>query len=526
MGSDLYRIKVIEKQDRVVKLRVEVVHPDSNYLSDGLSFALMVLNEGAYGVTDAPLSKEISFDDTMDRGWLELYTKGFIERAETKIESGSSDGQEQKDWLKGTLTITVTDPAWIAHLTPGKEFDSRAFDAASHFEDCAPIRPGQVDPNAKMPEPFISVPGSLWNDSGLPAAVRAPAYSSSGYRAPDLKKGTFSPADLKHLDGQVVMYQGPYDDSLRVGIVSTTGDQVRLFTVSDGGSGSSSSSTFEGSIGKAELIPGKRLGSRLKLSNMLRNLQPRITGVTVEGDTASFRIAVPPGNTSLAELSGDQLIAAGLQLLLQPLFPKDDFASQKLLNPSPLSWTVEREVLRLFPAEERQISQYIDGQMIPAGDTLPDSSSIARRLAKGFIAKSELSSPASGASSDVDSMTEAQQREVLEKPWPELVIKVTPHHAVYLQHLSQKFEPMQAPYFGEAEAWEGAPATPATAPTGFGKSAAPAQAAPRTSAPSSSSPAPQPTQAAKPNLVKIVGIVIGVLVALCLLCLIVGSLGK
>ena len=26
MGSDLYRVKVVEKQDRIVKLRVEVVH--------------------------------------------------------------------------------------------------------------------------------------------------------------------------------------------------------------------------------------------------------------------------------------------------------------------------------------------------------------------------------------------------------------------------------------------------------------------------------------------------------------------
>ena len=195
MGSDLYKVKVVEKQDRTVKLRVEVVHPDSNYLSDGLSFALMVLHEGIPRDTETLLAKEISFDDTLDRGWLELYTRGFIERAETHIESGSSDAQSDKDWIKGTLTITVTDPAWIAHLVPGAEFDSRAFDQASNFEDCSPIHPGQVDPNAKMPEPFISIPGSMWDDSGLPAAVRAPAYSSSGYRAVNLKKGTFSEAE-------------------------------------------------------------------------------------------------------------------------------------------------------------------------------------------------------------------------------------------------------------------------------------------------------------------------------------------
>lgn len=34
MGSDLYRVNVAAKQDRTVTLRVEVVHPDSNYISD------------------------------------------------------------------------------------------------------------------------------------------------------------------------------------------------------------------------------------------------------------------------------------------------------------------------------------------------------------------------------------------------------------------------------------------------------------------------------------------------------------
>ncbi len=518
MGSDLYKVKVLEKSDRTVKLRVEVVHPDSNYLPDGLVFALMVLHEGARG-RDSDLEKEVSFDDTMDRGWLELYTKGFIESATTNIESGSSDGQEPKDWIKGTLTVTVTDPAWISHLHPGAEFDSRAWDAASSLEDCAPIRPGQVDPNAKMPEPFISLPGSLWQDSGLPAAVRAPAYSASGYRAPNLKKGSFTAADLKDLDGEVVMYQGPYDSSLGVGILSLQGEQIRIFTASDGSYGSSGMTPFEGSIGKAELIPGKRLGSRLKLSRMLGNLQPKIVGATVNGDSADFRIAVPPGHTGLDELSDDQLIGGGLQLLLAPLTPKEDTGAQKLLNPSPLSWTIEREVLRVFPAEERQITTWTNNKSVPIGDSLPDHGSIARRLGRGFIAKGEVISRASSASVDVDSMTEAQQREVLVKPWPEMVIRVTPHHAAYLQHLAQPFEPVQLSWLAEAEAWEGAPATPATASGGFGKKTAPPVQS------TSSMSAPAPTASGNKTL-KIVGIVLGSLFGLCVLCTILSSLGK
>jgi hypothetical protein len=307
MGSDLYRVKVAEKQGRVVKLRVEVVHPDSNYLSDNEAFALMLLHEGLSGTQNAPLAAEISFDDTLDRGWLERYTRGFIEKCEVKVESGSADGQSPEQWLKGTLTITATDPAWVSHLEVGAAFDSRAFDAASRFEECAPIHPGQVDPNAPVPDAFISAPGSLWENSGLPAVVRVAAYSASAFRSPKLRKGTFKAGDLKDLDGQVVLYQGPYDDSLRVGLLSLQGESIRFFTVSDGGSGSSSSSEFEGSVGLAEPIPGKRLGSKLKVSSLLRNLKPELRGVAVEGDSAVFRVAVPPGNESFASMSDEQI---------------------------------------------------------------------------------------------------------------------------------------------------------------------------------------------------------------------------
>jgi hypothetical protein len=45
-------------------------------------------------------------------------------------------------------------------------------------------------------------------------------------------------------------------------------------------------------------------------------------------------------------------------------------------------------VLRVFPVENRQFSQYIDGQMIPAGDYFPHD--MIQRLARGFIAACEV----------------------------------------------------------------------------------------------------------------------------------------
>jgi hypothetical protein len=520
MGSDLYRVKVAAKQDRTVTLRIEVVHPDSNYLSDNESFALMVLREGLPSGADAPLAQEVSFADTLDRGWLGLYTRGFIERVESKIESGSSEGQSKEEWIKGTLTITVTDPVWISHLTVGAEFDSRAFDVAWDFSDCAPIHPGQVDPNAPMPEAFISVPGALWDaDPALPTVVRAAAYSSSAYRAPTMRKGSFTAADLKDLDGQVVLKQGEYDSSFELATLQLAGDSVRLFSVSEGGWGSSGSTPFEGSIGRAELIPGKRLGTRLKLSAMLGNLKPKALSCTVDADAATFRIAVPPGNTSLQELNDDQLPAFGFQLLLNSLLPKDPGA-QTLLRPSPFSWTIEREVVRLFSAEERQISQYIDGKMVPAGDTLPEQGGLGAKLARGFIAKAEVVSRPAASTAELDGLSEAQQREALLAPWPELVVKVTPHHAVYLQHLSAPFEPTTLQYVSEAQPWEGSPAAPATAATNFGKPA-PSSAAPSSSRPAAAaSSAPSPSAGSSNKVLKIVGIGCGVIVLLFLMCVV------
>lgn len=521
MGSDLYRIKVAGKQDRTVTLRIEVVHPDSNYLSDNASFALMLLHEGTRGTQNAPLAQEISFEDTLDRGWLERYTRGFVERVEKKVESGSPEGQSSAEWLKGTITITATDPAWISHLAVGAEFDSRAFDVASELDDCAPIRPGQVDPNAPVPAAFLAAPGALWEDSGLPAVVRIAAYSASAYRSPKLRKGTFQAADLKDLDGQVVVYQGPYDESLQVGTLSLQGDSVRLFTAGDGSYGSSSASPFEGTVGLAELIPGKRLGSRLKVSSLLRNLKPELRSVTVEGDSAAFRIGVPPGCESFASPSEAQLLALGFQLLVKPLGVEQD--AQRLLAPSPLSWTIEREVLRLFPAEQRQISQYIDEKMVPVGDTLPDEGSLANKLARGFVTNAAIASGAAVAAGELDGLDEAAQRKVLGAPWPELVVKVTPVHAAYLQHLGQALTPSTLPqWFGEAEPWEGAPPAPATAPTGFGKRSAPAAAAPPppSSAPSSgTSPG-----SGSSKVLKVAGLGCGAIIALALLCLLLGAL--
>lgn len=179
-------------------------------------------------------------------------------------------------------------------------------------------------------------------------------------------------------------------------------------------------------------------------------------------------------------------------------------------------------MLKRFPAENRQISQYINGQMVPAGDTMPDESSLAERMTAGIVAKAEIVSGAALAAGDLDALDEAGQRKALSAAWPELVVKVTPVHAAYLEHLKNPFPPSPLPqWFNDPAPWEGEVPTPATAPTGFGKTAAPPAAQPST--PASSAPAASSAGGSN-KVLKIVGIGCGAIVALTLLCLVLGAL--
>ncbi|MFI5914345.1 hypothetical protein [Dactylosporangium sp. NPDC051541] len=443
MGSELHSVKVLEKYDRTVTLGVEVVNPGQDELSENLSFALMVLREGTDGHPDAPLAVEVGFRDTLDEDWLQLYTRGFIESVRSMPER--------------SLTVTVTDPAWIEHLRPGVEFAGRAFAAASDFDECEPIHPGRTDPDAPVPEAFISVPGALWTAGGLPAAVRASAYSAGAYHAPDLRTGTLSAADLTDLDGAVVLYQESGDDVPEVGLLALDGDSMAIHFVHPGVHGTTKRSPFTGSIGKAELIAGKRRGSRLRLSRVLRHVEPVLRDVIVDRGAATFSIVVPPGHTGLRALSEERLVGGALQMMLAPLRAGDEFFPR--LDPAPLSWTVEREVRRVCGDEHGQLPEFLGHPVHPHD--------MVERLARGFIASAEVVSRTPdriGDADALDALSEAGQRELLEQPWPELRLRVTPYHAVYLRHLDEPFDPLPLGGFLAAQPWEGRPATPATAP--------------------------------------------------------------
>lgn len=79
MGSDLYNVEAISKRARQVTLRVQCIHPDVVYSANSdAGFALMLLYEAVPYNGEAPLTSEVSFDDTLSEAWMREYARGFV----------------------------------------------------------------------------------------------------------------------------------------------------------------------------------------------------------------------------------------------------------------------------------------------------------------------------------------------------------------------------------------------------------------------------------------------------------------
>jgi hypothetical protein len=65
--------------------------------------------------------------------------------------------------MSGTVAITVTNPAWVAHVAKGDRWASRAFPLISKCDKCAPISPGQ-DQSADEAKSngFMVIPTEIW----------------------------------------------------------------------------------------------------------------------------------------------------------------------------------------------------------------------------------------------------------------------------------------------------------------------------------------------------------------------------
>lgn len=302
--STLYSASVrsIENETTVV-VAVDVVHPDSMYISPTPGFALMLLWEATDG--EGPLATEIDLDTVLDADWMRTYARGFVSKVETlELENEPPDAAQRdyehaywknpEEWLRGTLEIQVTDPAWISGLTEGTSWDSTAFESNQSFDATDPIRfeesaprpsDADVDPHAGL----IPVPRLFFLDH-LAAVeddyIWFPKHSDKAYVADEIFEDEEVTEELlESLVGEVVWY-----DSYGPGVGVLMPDNM-IVHISKGSYGSTGFHAGSGKIGRARFdTTKKRLANPLTISGMARRADPVVTEAVVDGPKVTLTV--------------------------------------------------------------------------------------------------------------------------------------------------------------------------------------------------------------------------------------------
>lgn len=153
--TDMYRVRVEAVEGNRLTCRVAVVYSGETLVpSRTLAFRFVWepwydlcdgmtrhLPGGGKGVTPeearemgrvAPLNKELANRDMDDSDWNQANADRFVccvgITDRRNHDKADSEANEQVDPPHATYTITVTDPAWLAHLAPGMEWDTTGFD--------------------------------------------------------------------------------------------------------------------------------------------------------------------------------------------------------------------------------------------------------------------------------------------------------------------------------------------------------------------------------------------------------------
>ena len=291
MGSDLFQVKVLAKKGTDLTLHIASIHPDSGGPPANESFVIQLLEEAS---DEGPFAAAVSFNDTMDGAWQTKFARGFISAVKaTATRAGRHPA--------ATLEISVTHPAWIAHLKKGSTWASRAFAVARNFAACKPIAPevGETLVEGGGADDFwILVPRSSWDDMDLPPSPEllvVPAYAPTSYAVKDLM--TKPKAIPQEWIGRAV----------RIGSGTRTQDCV-LLAVKPGGSGEWARMTDGGyGIGSgpvdsiALLVPKSgRQGTKMTYGKVLGRAKAPLVGTRRDGKVVELRYRLAPDLRTLS----------------------------------------------------------------------------------------------------------------------------------------------------------------------------------------------------------------------------------
>jgi|GEM_PF-3290861 len=386
MGSDLYRVTTLAKSDRAISLAIVVVHPDAIYIPADPSFALMVLHEAAEQ-GDA-LAGEVSFDDTLDTTWVKHYAKGFIRTVKV------SGIIKKRTSMRGRMDITVSDPAWIAHIKKGDGWDSRAFALIGSYDDHALITPGSKGV-ATDEDGFVWVPRECFMDftnvsDDMPALLEMPAYAPSAYAATERVEKP-SRKVLQSWLGRAAIVDGTHGS-----VSGVTRDSVTLARFDQGSRGFSTEQASW--IARPQLTSGRR-GTKLAYERVLAQAAITATIGKKSGTSLELALRMPPDQRKVPIASETDV----LHLLARATIEDDQF------RPSPLAKALEADL----EAHELEGTHRLE-EIYPF-------------IAKAYVASVEIDRPKRvKASKDMHAL--------LAGPWPTATVRIVVTDKKWIAH--------------------------------------------------------------------------------------------
>jgi hypothetical protein len=145
MATSLFHVKVAEVRDTRVVLNLRIITGEQPDFDSGPGFALMLLYDPIVKklVSDAPLGREFTAEDTRDSEWVDEHMDEYIlsdsledvKNLPITEDLESMSLKQRRDFFKSSRAptarfhITVTRPEWVAHLRKGMEWDSAAYDS-------------------------------------------------------------------------------------------------------------------------------------------------------------------------------------------------------------------------------------------------------------------------------------------------------------------------------------------------------------------------------------------------------------
>lgn len=421
MGSDLYSVSVLSVKQTRASLLVKVIHPDSMSIPADPSFAMMLIHH--HDSAEAPLMREVSFDDTLDTAWMKSYGKGFIRGVKVSRITGAPPRAARQNsnhaywensgkWMSGQIDITVSDPAWISHLEGS--WASRAFQLISDYDDHAPITVGdRTSELAPDPDPdagFVWVPREVFAEAPhydeMPPLLQIPAYADSAYMTKErLPKAKATTKQLGKWLGRAVVIKDSF--SIQTGalthVVGPGSIQLTSYRV---GSRGHHRAKLEW-IAEPVLGSGRR-GSKVDYDTIIKDTRIVSAGGKISGTKLELVLRLPPGTREVHFESESDALGVLVAALLEGRH--GEIGKSKLTT----------ALLADLAANELEGNHRL-GELIPW-------------VAKKYIASWKLVMPRSKKVTLDDKTAKA----ILGAPWPTATLHVTVTDKKWLEHFDPK----------------------------------------------------------------------------------------